>query len=349
MWPSSERAVSPSLEAVLAVWPQLLLVAAVAFVVAEAWRRLALRRGVLDVPGHRSSHVVATPRGAGIGIAVGVALALWVWAPSGAARDAVLLGGLTVALVGLIDDLRPLPASWKLLGQALAALPVAFALPWSVPGLPFPLPVPIAVGFSAAAVLLFVNAWNFMDGIDGIASLSAIAVCSAVLVAAPAGERALVTVVALGVLAASMGFLPLNLPKARAFMGDCGSHALGFGLAVLVLAAPGLPLALVALAASAAFLVDVLGTLVLRARDGERLASAHRRHLYQLVTRSGYSHARVTAAYTAWMLASGLGVGIAQSWGAEGAATGVIFAITVAAWWGLQRHFTSDLKERGQW
>lgn len=340
---------SPSLEAVLAAWPRLLLVAAIAFVVAEAWRRLALRRGVLDVPGHRSSHVVATPRGGGIGIAVASAFVLLMWGPPGTARDAVLLGSLTVALVGLVDDLRPLPASWKLFGQALAALPVAFALPWSVPGLPFSLPVPMAVGVSIAVVLLYVNAWNFMDGIDGIASLSAIAVCLAVLVAAPAAGAALVTVIAMGVLAACVGFLPLNVPKARVFMGDCGSHALGFGLAVLVLATPGLLVAWVALAASAAFLVDVLGTLMLRARDGEPLASAHRRHLYQLVTRSGYSHARVAAAYTAWMLASGLVVAMAQSWRAGGIATGLVFAITAAAWWVLQRHFTSDLKERGQW
>lgn len=333
----------------MAAWPRLLLVAAVAFAAAEAWRRLALRRGVLDVPGHRSSHTIATPRGAGVGIAAGTGLSLLLWGPSDAVRDAVLLGGFVVGTVGLVDDLRPLPASWKFAGQIVAALPVAFALPLSADGLPFELPPPLASAASVAVVLLFVNAWNFMDGIDGIAAAAAMAVCAAMLLATPGAGTTLAGGVALGLLAACAGFLPLNLPKARAFMGDCGSHVLGFGLAVLVLSAPSPPDALVVLAASAAFLVDVLGTLALRARDGERLASAHRRHLYQLVTRSGYSHVRVTVMYAAWMLASGGGMAMAESTGTVSIVGLGIFGATAATWWLLVRHFTRRLKERGQW
>jgi UDP-N-acetylmuramyl pentapeptide phosphotransferase/UDP-N-acetylglucosamine-1-phosphate transferase len=341
--------VSPLFEALLTAWPRLLLVAAVAFAVAEAWRRLALRRGVLDVPGHRSSHAVATPRGAGIGIATALVLAVVLWAPLGTARDAVLLGGLMAAAVGLVDDLRPLRASWKFAGQIVAALPVAMALPLAPEGLPVVLPPVVATAAGVAVVLLFVNAWNFMDGIDGIAAWAAVAVCTSVLAVATGASGALVATIAMGLLAACLGFLPLNFPKARAFMGDCGSHALGFGLAVLVLASPRVETAGVVLVASAAFLVDVLGTLVLRARDGERLASAHRRHLYQLVTRSGYSHARVTMAYAAWMLASGGGMVMAQQAGLEAIVAALVLFATVSAWWWLQRHFTTHLKERGQW
>jgi UDP-N-acetylmuramyl pentapeptide phosphotransferase/UDP-N-acetylglucosamine-1-phosphate transferase len=341
--------VSPSSGALLAAWPELVLVATVAFVVAECWRRLALRRGVLDVPGHRSSHVVATPRGAGVGIAVAAALGVALWAPPGMTRSAVLTGGLLIGLVGLVDDLRPLPAAWKFAGQALAAFPVAMVLPLSPEGLPIVLPPIVAVACAMAVVLLFVNAWNFMDGIDGIAAWAAVAVCASVLAVAGAAGASLVVAVALALLAACLGFLPLNFPKALVFMGDCGSHVLGFGLAVLVLAAPSLDLAVVALAGSAAFLVDVLGTLVLRALDGERLASAHRRHLYQLVTRSGYSHARVTMAYAAWMLASGGGMVTARIAGVETLAATLILVATTSTWWWLQRHFTSHLKERGQW
>jgi UDP-N-acetylmuramyl pentapeptide phosphotransferase/UDP-N-acetylglucosamine-1-phosphate transferase len=256
---------------------------------------------------------------------------------------------LVAAIVGLADDFRPLPAAWKFVGQTLAALPVAIALPLAPDGVPFVLPSPLAALASAALVLLFVNAWNFMDGIDGIAAWAAVVVCTSVLAVATGAGAALVAPVAMGLLAACLGFLPLNFPKARVFMGDCGSHALGFGLAVLVLASPRIEIAGVALAASAAFLVDVLGTLVLRARDGERLASAHRRHLYQLATRSGYSHARVTMAYVAWMLASGVGMVMAQQAGREAIAAALVFFATVSAWWWLQRHFTSHLKERGQW
>jgi len=325
------------------------MVAAVAFFAAEAWRRFALRRGVLDIPGHRSSHDLPTPRGAGIGIALASALAIALWAPSGTARQAVLLGLLIVALVGLIDDLRPLRASWKFLGQTLAALPVAFALPWTPEALPVVLPQPLAVVASAALVLLFVNAWNFMDGIDGLAAAAAMAVSASVLIVAMGAPTALGPILALAVFSACAGFLPLNLPKARAFMGDCGSHALGMAVAVLVLSAPPSAAGRVALVASTAFVVDVLGTLALRAIDREPLASAHRRHLYQLVTRNGYSHGRVTMAYAAWMLASGGGMAMALTSGFGGTFAASTVALTAGTWWWAQRHFTSRLKERGLW
>lgn len=337
------------LEALGTAVPRALIVAVAAFLLAEAWRRLALRRGVLDVPGHRSSHVVATPRGAGIGIAAATGLGIALWAPPGDGRTAVLLGGATVALVGLIDDFRPLRASTKFVGQAVAAWLVAVAFPMSPESLPFAVPQPLGVAASAAIVLLFVNAWNFMDGIDGIATLAAMAVCGSVLAVSLGTGDPLLLSLAWGLFAACLGFLPLNFPKARAFMGDCGSHAVGFGLALLVLAAPHRDAAWVALAASAAFLVDVLGTLVLRAREGERLASAHRRHLYQLVTRSGYSHVRVTTAYAAWMLGSGGMMAMAQAVGYGAAGLVSIFLATSVTWCLLGRHFTMRLKERDLW
>ena len=340
---------SASVDALQAAWPRGVMAAVVAFVVAEAWRRFALRRGVLDIPGHRSSHEVPTPRGAGIAIALALALAVGLWAPPGTTGLAVLVGLVAVALVGLVDDLRPLPASWKFLGQAVAAVPVAIALPLAPVFLPFELPQPLAVAASAALVLLFVNAWNFMDGIDGIATSAAMAVAFCALIAVWGAPETLVHVLALAVFSACAGFLPINLPKARAFMGDCGSHALGMAVAVLVLSGSPAAAGDVARVASAAFLVDVLGTLGLRAIDGERLASAHRRHLYQLVTRNGYSHGRVTMAYGVWMLASGGGMAMALTAGFGGTFAAASITLTAGTWWWAQRHFTSRLKERGQW
>ena len=324
-----------------------LLVAALSLAVAEAWRRWALRRGVLDVPGHRSSHAVATPRGAGIGIVVALVAGILLLAPAGIDRSAVIAGLVLAAVVGLVDDVRALPAALKFAGQVLAALPVAIALPLPAGLLPFALPEPLAMLGSAGLVLLFLNAWNFMDGIDGIAALAACAVSSVVVVTA--ATAALPLAVAVALLAACVGFLPLNFPRAKAFMGDCGSHALGLALAVLVLAAPSADTAWIALATAAAFLVDVLGTLALRAREGERLASAHRRHLYQLVTRSGYSHARVTTAYVAWMLACGGVMLMAQSTGMIGAGAALVFGVTAVTWRALGRRYTRRLKECGRW
>lgn len=338
---------TPGIESLLAAWPRLLVVAGLAFVAADVWRRWALRRGVLDVPGHRSSHAVATPRGAGIGIVIAAVVGLSWLAPPGIETQAVIAGLVLVAGLGLLDDLRPLPPTLKFAGQCIATVPVAVAMPLPDGLVPLALPAAFAMVASAALVLLFVNAWNFMDGIDGIAAWAAAAVAGSVLLASSGAAFALALAAVL--LAACLGFLPLNFPKARAFMGDCGSHALGLGLAALVLAAPSAGLAWVVLGASAAFLVDVLGTLMLRARDGERLASAHRRHLYQLVTRCGYSHARVTTAYTAWMLACGGAMVMAESAGMGGTGAMAVFGATALAWWGGVRRATGRLQERGLW
>ena len=327
-----------------------LVVAGLSWSLAEGWRRWALRSGVLDQPGHRSSHALATPRGAGVGIVAAIVAGAWLSLPPGAARDGVLLSIVAAGVVGLVDDLRPLAPSVKLSGQAIAALPLALVLPLPLDALgidrslvPFD-----GVGGHAAAfalALLYVNAWNFMDGIDGLAASAAAAVAAGAWWAASAAGAAGPWLAPL-LLAASVGFLPVNLRRAKAFMGDCGSHALGMGVAALVLGVDGGEGVWVAVAASGAFLVDVLGTLVLRVRDGERLSTAHRRHLYQLVIRSGYSHARVTTAYAAWMLASGGVVAIAQSAGAEGPAAMAILAVTAVAWMGLVRHFGSVLRSK---
>ncbi len=332
---------------VLAMGPPVLAITVLAFLVADLWRRLAIRRGVLDVPGHRSSHAVATPRGAGIGIAAAVIFGLLLLGPATLERTAVIVGLGVVATVGLIDDLRPLSPRMKFAGQLLAALPVAMALPLPASLGPFALPEPLAVAGGAALVLLYVNAWNFMDGINGIAAMAAAAVCVIAVVAG--GGWGLGPVLAVVLLGGCVGFLPLNFPKAKVFMGDCGSHALGLGVAAVVLAAPSTGAMWAALAASAAFLVDVLGTLALRARDGERLASAHRRHLYQLVTRSGYSHGRVTMAYAAWMFLSGGAVQMAGSTGMIGIVTAGVFGLTALGWGLSVRHFSRRLRERGVW
>ena len=338
----------------------LALVALLSYAVAEGWRRWALRRGVMDVPGHRSSHAVATPRGAGIGIVVAVVAGSFVLVPASVARDATLLSLVLMAALGLWDDLRPLSPALKLAGQALAAIPVAMALPLPVSTVVMDVPLlasavdgtqglPGVVEHAGtlALVLLFVNAWNFMDGIDGLAAAAAMAVGACAWMAVGAGGAAAGwPLLGAVLLAACGGFLPVNLSRAKAFMGDCGSHALGVAVAAVVLGGPPGGPSWVAAAGSSAFIVDVLGTLALRFRDGERLSTAHRRHLYQLVIRCGYSHGRVTTAYAAWMLACGGSVAAAQSAGAEGPVAIVVVAVTAALWAGLVRHFGARVVQR---
>ena len=342
----------------------LVAVALLSGALAEGWRRIALRRGVLDLPGARSSHAVPTPRGAGVGPMLALLAGLWIVLPPGDLRAAALLSIGLAAALGLVDDLRPLAPGIKLLGQGLACLPLALTLPW--PGALGP--SEWADGGGAATLLalafgvLMLNAWNFMDGINGIATLAAIALSAATLAgSALAGLPPDGIALPALLLAACVGFLPLNFPKARVFLGDCGSHGLGMAIAAIVLwprAAPtsagdadGLAsggIAAVALAAATPFLVDVLGTLAHRALDGERLTAAHRRHLYQRAVRSGYSHARVAAGYAAWVLASGGAAMAIQASGGSGATS--LWSVAVAnglAWAVLYRRAASTTNREG--
>lgn len=296
------------------------------------WRRWALRRGILDLPVARSSHAEPVPRGAGVAIASAILLGLALLGEDSDRRTGLLASIALAAMLGLMDDLRPLPVARKLAGQGLAALPLALAFPLPAALLPIDLSPGLAVLGSLGLGVLFMNAWNFMDGINGIAAGAASAVALAGLGAAVLGLAA-PGLLAGVLLAACLGFLPFNAPRARVFMGDCGSHALGIALAALLLQSRTPAEASVLLAAAAPFLVDVLGTLVQRARDREPLGTAHRRHLYQRLVRSGYSHASVAAAYAAWMAGNGLVVAMIEAGTGQGIAAAIgTGLLTLLAW-----------------
>ena len=286
-------------------------------------RGYALRRRLLDQPGERRSHAVATPRGGGLAVvlAVLVAIAALVLRMP---REIVLLacagvGLLLVAGIGWLDDHRPLPPWPKLATHVLAAgwLAAGFFLSGADPR------VALAV-FLAVPVL--VNVWNFMDGIDGLATTQAILVAAAY--AWLAGD-ALTVHVGLAFIASLFGFLPSNFPKAKIFLGDVGSGALGYVLAWLAGAAmtstapSAWPLVLLP---PAAFLLDAGLTLARRAVRGERWWTPHVGHVYQRWARKAGSHIPVTLSYAAWTMA---GCGL-MVWLAEGKGRG--FAMAAAAW-----------------
>ncbi len=278
-------------------------VAAVAF--AAAWfvtwcyRRWALRVGRIDVPGARSSHAVATPTGGGAGIVAGCLAALAAAFALGDVRgDWLLVFGLALgmAALGHADDRRALPVLPRLLGQCGAAAAVMLcALAESGQGSGAAGLALLAIGL--LALVWLVNAFNFMDGIDGLAASQAafMAGAAAWLLAQDAGLNDSVLLLA-GVAAAALGFLVLNWPPARIFMGDTGSQPLGLllGAAGAVTVARGeLSLAVWAIL-WAAFLADATLTLLHRAWRGEPLMQAHRDHAYQRLARRRGAHRPVT-------------------------------------------------------
>ena len=281
------------------------LAALVAFLlslaIAGLWRVFALRRQWLDQPDARRLHASPTPRGGGVAIAL-VLLAGSIWLGQGAGLFA--LGLAVTAGAGLWDDLRPLSPLSKFLLQALGALPLALAWPM----LPALLGEVSAVLAAWCLVMLLVNFWNFMDGSNGLAASQALLVGLALaLVAGVAGVPGQLGLV---LAAACLGFLPYNLPRARLFLGDVGSHALGYGVAALGLMAlaEGIATPWQLLLLPSAFLLDAGLTLLSRLARRQAVWRAHRDHLYQRAISHGASHTGVCAFYAGW---TGLAIALA--------------------------------------
>lgn len=262
----------------------------------------ARSRQMLDWPGARRSHTQPTPRGGGLAVAVVVVLGgLWL-AVRGAPNDGALLVCMAalagVAAIGWLDDHAPLSARLRLAVHLLAGALAAVALL----GMPQSLADAPEVALLAVMVATAINCWNFMDGIDGLAGSQAALVLAAVGMGGwLTGSWRLWSTLALGSV---VGFLPFNAPRARVFLGDVGSGALGCLIALCLLRAVhdgDMPTAS-ALLLPSAFLIDAGATLCMRVCRGKRWWRPHREHLYQWLVRSGRSHGEVTAWYGLWTL-----------------------------------------------
>ena len=284
----------------------LLLAGLAALVVAWLVRRQAAALGLVAQPNARSSHQAPTPTGGGLGIVVGGSIGGLAMVFTG--RPEMLLVvvlSLLMAAVGFVDDRRPLPVSIRLplqlafTGTMVTLVPapalmaaIGIDLPWLL----------FLAGLVVAAVY-WLNIFNFMDGIDGLAaSQAAFMLLGAVLLALtalPGGNPYLWWLAS--VAAAALGFLILNWPPARIFMGDVGSLYLGFVIAhgALVTIANGWLSAWQWLLLGALFLADATLTLGRRALRREAIFSAHRLHAYQHLSRRWGSHRRVTLLYLA--------------------------------------------------
>lgn len=317
------------------MWPWLVVAPVVSAAGTWAARGYARRRRLVDEPGERRSHAVATPRGGGIGPVVAIALLLVGFGIAGKLPGADwrwLVGGLLlVAGVGAWDDHRPLGALPRLVVHLLAGVCVAVA---------FGIPTASLAGMLVVlAVASMVNIWNFMDGIDGIAATQATLLAVTVAVLASGAAAAFALAVGLAVAA----FVPFNFPRATVFLGDVGSGALGFVAVVLALSVADGPswAAVLVLLPASAFVVDASMTLARRMADGERWWTAHTRHLYQACARR-FGHVRVTLAYAAWTAGSGV-----LAWGLRKQAPMFIVALLIvwyttaaALWVVLQRRAT---------
>jgi Fuc2NAc and GlcNAc transferase len=277
----------------------------IAWVLTGWVRRYALRRGLLDRPNARSSHQRPVPRGGGLAIVAvtlgGVVLAAaagWV-----SLRVAVALvgGGGAVAWIGWIDDRRGLAPAVKAAVQVCAA---AWALAW-LGGLPqlrwgdTALHLgPFGWIVAIIGIMWGINFYNFMDGIDGLASVEAVFVSASAILLLGVSGRAGLGVPAALVCGSSAGFLIWNWPPARIFLGDVGSSFLGFLFAVFAVMTENsgaLPVTAWLLLLGV-FFADATLTVGRRIAIGEAWYRAHRSHAYQRAVQAGFSHRSVTLA-----------------------------------------------------
>ena len=257
----------------------------------------AHRLGLIDLPNERSSHSRPIPRGGGIGILLAcVGLGLWLRLSVG-----FVGAGAFVSLLSLFDDRFGLSARVRFAGQFLAAVGALHALgalhqnPWL-----FPLAAIFVVGSA--------NFYNFMDGINGIAGVTGVIGFGLLAGFAASRGDTSIMLLAAGVAAACLGFLPFNFPRARVFMGDVGSVLLGFVFALLAVQLAQDDAEFLALVSFLfPFYADGVATLFVRWRDGEKLSQAHRRHLYQLLANQvKWPHWQVTLLYGSVQLLIGL-------------------------------------------
>lgn len=284
-----------------------------AYIGVEAFRRWSLRAGVLDVPNDRSSHNQPTPRGAGL-VIVAVCLVFYVFISlyfTHRFEWGYVAAASLIALISWLDDLYSVPVILRLFVHAAAAGVLigglGFVKQIYIPGIG----VTYQIGNAGAVITFFwivwmINAYNFMDGIDGLAGSQAVIAGLGWLVFGYIfGYQ--ITYLFGGVLAlTSFGFLIHNWSPAKVFMGDVGSAFLGITFAAIPLMAThekhegSSILFAAAISFLWFFIFDTGFTFVRRVWQRQKVWTAHREHLYQRMFISGMSHRRVTLIYGAF-------------------------------------------------
>ena len=295
------------------------------------WREWCLRVNLVDDPGQRKIHDAPVPLAGGLAVLTGILLPLTAGAISlklgvniagqthliahGLNRRAIELaviafGAIAMVVLGWLDDkheLKPLP---KFTGQLLVAVAVALAckrITLFVPSLTF------SYAITILWLLTVINAFNFMDNMNGLcAGLGAIGALLFAIIAASNGEY-LVALIAFLMCGALIGFLPWNFPNARAFLGDAGSHLVGYLLAVMAILPHFYtkqnprPLAVLSpLLVLAVPLADLAWVVILRTRARKPFWIGDTNHLSHRLVRAGFSQTH--AVLVIWLIAVMIGV-----------------------------------------
>lgn len=290
----------------------------ITFTLSILFTRLMIWINIADIPGDRSSHTLVTPRSGGIAVVLSFVIVILGAYAYGTFEGipakplfVAFCSSLFMAFTGLIDDIKGLSWFTRAAIQFLLALTVVKS-GLSVPYISLPHYGNLELGIVGDVIAIIwilglTNAFNFMDGINGISG-GVTLIASIAFMSMIKGDP--VTLFATGLIPfAILSFLIFNFPKGKIFLGDVGSQFLGFVFACLGLIVPlnnpklsfwvGPFLFL-------AYIYDTLITLVRRYVRGDNIFSAHRKHLYQLLVRMGHSHAGVAILYFGLFILQGI-------------------------------------------
>ena len=298
------------------------LVMTVAFI--HLLRRTRIGQVFLDYPKARGLHAVPVPRVGGLAMFATVWLLAGYWLQ----RDLLAcIGVLSLVLlaISLLDDLHPISALMRLLVHASAAILSVLLWVRAFGMMPEQADIPLQSLMSPAGAMVIVfcvvwmtNLYNFMDGADGLAGGMAFIGFGTFAIAASLAPDSTGSLVALTTIisGAACGFLLLNFPPAKIFMGDAGAIPLGFLAATLGIhgSVLGIWEWWFALLVFSPFIVDATVTLLRRTTQGYRPWIAHRDNYYQRLILSGWSQRKTALAYYGFMLAAaGSALGVTQT------------------------------------
>jgi UDP-GlcNAc:undecaprenyl-phosphate GlcNAc-1-phosphate transferase len=269
---------------------------------------LSLRWNILDIPNSRSSHVIPMPRGGGLAIVVvtiisiGILCHIRLFVPING-LFIILLGAVLLAGISMWDDLHPLPFWIRLFIHIVVACIVVFGVGyWHILNLPFI--KTIYLGWFGLPVTIFwivgmINAFNFMDGVDGIAGGQGVIAGLGWAVLGMLSGQSFIAGVGVVLAASCLGFLGHNWPPAKIFMGDVGSTFLGYTFAVLPVVAGQhyTHLSFLGVLLVWPIIFDTAATFLRRLLHHENVFSAHLSHFYQRLVATGYSHKKIASLY----------------------------------------------------
>lgn len=261
-------------------------------------RKVAFKIGATDQPSARKAHVKAMPRLGGLAIVIGVAVGILIIRPNISELPYIILGGLTITIVGVLDDMYTIRPIVKLGGQLIAASFILYSgLVIDYISLPMVGTVhlgPLSIIITLLWIIGVTNAINLIDGLDGLAAGISVIGLTSMLVISLIDGRTIVVMLSLIIIGPSLGFLYHNFFPAKVFMGDTGALFLGYCISVISILGLFknvtifsflLPIIIIAVP-----IFDTLFAIIRRAISGQRIGEADKKHIHHKLLAMGYSH-----------------------------------------------------------